>query len=87
MRIFLTGANGFIGGAVASALIADGHRVRGPVRDKAKAGAVATHGIDAAIGCSTIQLCSRPKPGRPKVYVESGEKALGEVARAVAKRP
>jgi nucleoside-diphosphate-sugar epimerase len=50
MRIFLTGANGFIGGAVASALIADGHTVRGLVRDKAKADAVAAHGIDAVIG-------------------------------------
>ena len=50
MRIFLTGANGFIGGAVASALIADGHSVRGLVRDKAKADAVAAHGIEAVIG-------------------------------------
>jgi nucleoside-diphosphate-sugar epimerase len=50
MRIFLTGANGFIGGAVASALIANGHRVRGLVRDKAKADAVTAHGIDAVIG-------------------------------------
>jgi nucleoside-diphosphate-sugar epimerase len=50
MRIFLTGANGFIGGAVASALIADGHTVRGLVRDQAKADAVAAHGIDAVIG-------------------------------------
>ncbi len=50
MRIFLTGANGFIGGAVASALIADGHRVRGLVRDKAKADAVAAYGVDAVIG-------------------------------------
>jgi nucleoside-diphosphate-sugar epimerase len=50
MRIFLTGANGFIGGAVASALIANGHGVRGLVRDKAKADAVTAHGIDAVIG-------------------------------------
>jgi nucleoside-diphosphate-sugar epimerase len=50
MRIFLTGANGFIGGAVASALIADGHTVRGLVRDSAKADAVAAHGIEAVIG-------------------------------------
>jgi nucleoside-diphosphate-sugar epimerase len=50
MRIFLTGANGFIGGAVASALIADGHTVRGLVRDNARADAVAAHGIDAVIG-------------------------------------
>jgi nucleoside-diphosphate-sugar epimerase len=50
MRIFITGANGFIGGAVASALIADGHRVRGLVRNKAKADAVAAHGIEAVVG-------------------------------------
>jgi len=49
MRIFLTGANGFIGGAVASALIRDGHTVRGLVRNKAKADAVAAHGIEAVI--------------------------------------
>jgi nucleoside-diphosphate-sugar epimerase len=50
MRIFLTGANGFIGGAVAAALIADGHDVRGLVRDQAKADMVAAHGILPVIG-------------------------------------
>ncbi len=50
MRIFLTGANGYIGGAAASALIAAGHRVRGLVRDKAKADAVAAHGVAPVIG-------------------------------------
>ncbi len=50
MQVFLTGANGYIGGAVASSLIASGHKVRGLVRDKAKAETVAAHGIDAVIG-------------------------------------
>jgi nucleoside-diphosphate-sugar epimerase len=50
MRVFITGANGFIGGAVAAALIADGHTVRGLVRDRAKAEAVAAHGMEAVIG-------------------------------------
>jgi nucleoside-diphosphate-sugar epimerase len=50
MKIFLTGANGFIGGAVASVLIAGGHKVRGLVRDNAKADAVAAHGVEAAVG-------------------------------------
>jgi nucleoside-diphosphate-sugar epimerase len=50
MRIFLTGANGFIGGAVASTLVANGHAVRGLVRDRAKADAVAVHGVDPVIG-------------------------------------
>ena len=47
MKIFLTGANGFIGGAVASVLIAGGHKVRGLVRDNAKADAVSEHKEDA----------------------------------------
>lgn len=50
MRIFPTGANGFIGSAVASALIADGHMVCGLVRDQGKTSAVAAHGIEAVIG-------------------------------------
>ena len=50
MRIFVTGASGFIGGAVALALIAAGHRVRGLVRSRAKADVVAAHGIEAVVG-------------------------------------
>jgi nucleoside-diphosphate-sugar epimerase len=50
LRIFLTGANGFIGGAVAAAVIADGHSVRGLVRSHANADAVAAHGIEPVIG-------------------------------------
>ena len=50
MRVFVTGANGFIGGAVASVLVAAGHAVRGLVRDKVKAAAVAAHGVEPAVG-------------------------------------
>ena len=50
MQIFLTGANGYIGGAAAVALIAAGHRVRGLVRDRAKADVVAAHGVAPVIG-------------------------------------
>ena len=50
MRMFITGANGVIGGAVACALIADGHAVRGLVRDRRKADTVAAHGIVPVIG-------------------------------------
>jgi len=50
MRVFLTGANGFIGGAVAAALTAAGHRVRGLVRTPANADAVAHHGTEPVIG-------------------------------------
>lgn len=50
MKVFITGANGFIGGAVASALRADGRKIRGLVRDQAKADAVAAFGIEPVIG-------------------------------------
>lgn len=50
MNIFLTGANGFIGGAIAAALIAEGHTVRGLVRDKTKAEQVKAAGVEPVIG-------------------------------------
>ncbi|MGH6671354.1 MAG: NAD-dependent epimerase/dehydratase family protein [Xanthobacteraceae bacterium] len=50
MRIFLTGANGYIGGAVATALMAGGHAVRGLVRDAGKAAVVSAHGVEPVIG-------------------------------------
>jgi nucleoside-diphosphate-sugar epimerase len=50
MRVFLTGASGFIGGSVAVALIAAGHRVRGLVRSPAKAELVTAYGIEAVVG-------------------------------------
>jgi nucleoside-diphosphate-sugar epimerase len=50
MLVFLTGANGYIGGAAAVALIHAGHRVRGLVRDRTKADAVAAHGVEPLIG-------------------------------------
>jgi uncharacterized protein YbjT (DUF2867 family) len=50
MQVFVTGANGFIGGAVAAALIAAGHKVRGLVRNKAKASAVAADDVQAVVG-------------------------------------
>ncbi len=50
MRIFLTGANGYIGGAVAGALIEAGHTVRGLVRGREKADLVVAQGVEAVIG-------------------------------------
>jgi nucleoside-diphosphate-sugar epimerase len=50
LKILVTGANGYIGGSVASALMADGHKVRGLVRSKEKAVAVAARGVDPIVG-------------------------------------
>lgn len=50
MNIFLTGASGFLGGTIAQALIAAGHRVRGLTRDATTADRLGALGIDPIIG-------------------------------------
>lgn len=48
--IFITGANGYIGGSVAEKLVQAGVRVRGLVRSKANADLLLSHGIEPVIG-------------------------------------
>src|SRR5262245_61896780 len=50
MRIFLTGATGYIGGAVLDALVRGGHDVTALVRDNAKAARVASRGARPVVG-------------------------------------
>ena len=50
MKIFVTGASGFIGGSVAAALVANGDQVRGLVRNSNKADAVAACGAVPVLG-------------------------------------
>src|SRR3954463_15677841 len=50
MRIFCTGASGYIGGSVAAHLIAAGHQVTGLVRSPEKAEAVRARGIQPVLG-------------------------------------
>ncbi len=50
MKIFCTGASGYIGGSVAAKLIASGHQVRGLVRSTESAEKVRAHGIEPVIG-------------------------------------
>ncbi len=50
MRIFLTGASGYIGGSVAAALRAAGHEVAGLVRTPARAEEVRAQGIEPVLG-------------------------------------
>jgi len=50
MHVFITGAAGYIGGTVASGLMAAGHRVRGLVRTPEKASALANSGVEPVLG-------------------------------------
>ena len=50
MKIFCTGASGYIGGSVAAHLIASGHQVTGLVRSQDKADAVRALGIEPVMG-------------------------------------
>lgn len=50
MKIFVTGASGYIGGSVAARLASLGHEVRGLVRSAAKADGVRAKGIDPVFG-------------------------------------
>lgn len=50
MKIFMTGATGYIGGTIARRLLDDGHEIRGLVRDAEKGGKLAVFGVDPVIG-------------------------------------
>jgi uncharacterized protein YbjT (DUF2867 family) len=50
MRVFLTGATGYIGSAVMDALLRSGHEVTALVRDPEKAERVARRGVQPIIG-------------------------------------
>jgi nucleoside-diphosphate-sugar epimerase len=50
MNIFITGVGGYIGGSVAAALLANGHRVRGLARSTANAERLAACGIEPVLG-------------------------------------
>ncbi len=50
MRIFLTGATGYVGGAVLDALVRGGHTVTALVRDNEKAARVAARGAHPIVG-------------------------------------
>jgi len=50
MNLFVTGAGGYIGGSVAMALLAAGHRVRGLTRSTASAERLAATGMEPVLG-------------------------------------
>ncbi|MGY3609846.1 MULTISPECIES: NAD-dependent epimerase/dehydratase family protein [unclassified Bradyrhizobium] len=57
MKVFCTGASGYIGGSVAAHLVAAGHHVTGLVRSPEKADAVRIHGIQPLFGTLDDKEC------------------------------
>ncbi len=50
MKVFITGAPGYIGGTVAAKLLAAGHEVSGLARDSEKAALLSARGIEPVVG-------------------------------------
>ena len=85
MKIFLTGANGYIGGAVARALIAKGHEVRGLVRDEAKGSLISAFGVIPVVGSlDDRQLLEREARAADAVVNAASSDHRGAVEALVA---
>ena len=52
MKIFLSGATGYIGGSVAERLLREGHAITGLVRTESGAKELQTRGIRAMLGAA-----------------------------------
>ncbi len=50
MKLFITGASGFIGGAVAASMVRAGHQVRGLIRNPDRADELRQFGIEPVLG-------------------------------------
>lgn len=98
MRIFLTGATGYIGGAVLDALVRGGHDVTALVRDSEKARRVAKRGAHPVIGDLADPESFRGAAEAQDGYVHTAfdsrsrrgpaiERAALETIIAAAKRP
>ena len=64
MKVLVTGASGYIGGSVATALLAAGHRVVGLVRSGERAAEVRARGIAELERRETKRTRVHPLPGR-----------------------
>ena len=98
MRIFLTGATGYIGSAVLDALVRGGHDVTALVRDNGKARLVAKRGAHPVVGNLADPESYKSSAEAQDGYVHTAfdrspgrgpeiEKAALEFMVAVAKRP
>lgn len=85
MNIFVTGAGGYIGGSVAMALLAAGHRVRGLTRGTANAARLAASGIEPVRGSlDDAELLSREASQSDGVINAASADHVGAVQALIA---
>jgi nucleoside-diphosphate-sugar epimerase len=98
MRIFLTGATGYVGGAVLDALLRGGHTVTALVRDGEKARRIAARGVHPVVGNLAEPESFRAAADAQDGYIHTAldrvsgrgpsiEKIALETIVAAAKRP
>jgi len=73
MHVFVTGASGYIGGAVASRLVQAGHTVTGLTRDAAKTADLARLGIQPVVGTLDDMAVLTEHAGRADAVVNAAD--------------
>jgi nucleoside-diphosphate-sugar epimerase len=71
MKIFVTGATGYIGGSVAAALVAEGHEVHGLARSAARAAELEARNIEPVIGTLEDRACLETAVARADAVVNA----------------
>ena len=82
MRIFLTGATGYIGAAVLDALVRGGHIVTALVRDNEKAARIAARGGHPVIANLAEPASFRGAAEAQDGYVHAAFDSASEIGRA-----
>ncbi|MBI4552465.1 MAG: NAD-dependent epimerase/dehydratase family protein [Candidatus Latescibacteria bacterium] len=82
MNVFITGATGYIGSAVVTALVRAGHEVSGLVRSEAKARLVEQQGAKAVVGDIKQPETYRDIAGRHDAVIHTAFDMSGETVAA-----